>query len=321
MIKSKLLIILLVCLILSGCSNTKEPEDEIIYGEIDETKNYYPEEDPLPSLTERVDKLDIKDYYIKVPLNITKEVVQSTLPDFSGTEYFIERIQLNGVYFDINEIANMSNYNYYVDDKGIFNIIIPYGDIQYIEVELAEIYDGDTFIVSDEDYRQLRNIMTEYTDIYQESKEQISSEYGSYYTYPPYVEFLNSHENFKKDISVYDSESILELLIDIFNIDGCKTDDFLTSTNPIQFEYSTWYEITNKFYTSKEDGYIIELAVKRNANGVFAWKIKYPVDATLDNYGEDYYTPDMIINFAQNNYQQLAETYNRYVERENLKYN
>lgn len=318
--KNKILYILTLFIFsasLAGCSESTD-EESVVYGDINENIEYNKEDSLKPSAVERKDKVDINDYFLKIPISITQEKVSSTLPDVYGNNYNIDRIQLNNVYFDINEIANKNNYNYFVED-GFFKINVPIEEEKSISISVAQIASGDTYTIPDDSQREISNIIEEYREIYENTQNQTSDEYGDYYTYSEYINYLNNHEEYKKDITVYDKTQILELLLNIFDLSDYTVDDFLSNNNCQMIEYSTWYEVTNNYYSAKDSDYALTISVRRNTEGVFATLIKYPYNCTVDNIsGEDYFTPAMIVNFAQNNYWQSAESYNDYVERNNF---
>lgn len=318
MIKNKLMpLIFIPFLLLTACSRANETTEDIIWGDINTEIDYTENNIDLPSAVDRKEKIDIHDYFIKIPISITQEKIESMLPDIYGNNHKIERIWLNNVAFDINEIANMSNYDSYISD-GIFKMDIPWTEDSFIQIEVAQIASGDTYKLDEESNRLLNNIILEYREIYENTQNQVSGEYGNYYTYSEYVNFLNDNEDLKKDITVYDNDQILDLIFEIFDMTGYEKSDFLASDNGSLLEYSTWYEVTNNFYSAKDANYAMVLSVRRNNSGVFVTKVKYPYNCTIDNTtGKDYYTPSMIINFSQNNYQQLAESYEKYVERTN----
>lgn len=314
--KKLLLSSLALMLFISGCSSTQNSSEEVVYGDINETIEYdNKDDDPKPSAVERKEALSINDYFYKIPISITQEKVSSQLPDIYGNYYDIDRIQLNGTYFDINEIANKTYYSYFVED-GLFKMNIPINETKSINISMAQIFSGDSYVISDDATREISNIILEYREIYENTQNQVSGEYGDYYTYSEYVDYFNNHEEYKQDITIYDDEQILELLLQVFNLQDYTTNDFLSNPNCETLEYSTWYNVTNNFYSSKNEDYALVLSVRRNTNGVFATMVTYPYNYTVDKLtGEDYFTPAMIINFAQNNYQQLAESYSSYVER------
>ena len=298
-------------LFLSACSS-KEDTNNIVWGDINESATYIQETKPLPSLVERVDKLDIKEYFSIIPIQITEEAVSGELPDRSGAKHKIFRIQLNGIYFDINEIASRTAYDYFVNE-GKFCFKVPVND-GMIEGTIAQIAAGNTFTVTDEAARNINNIKIEYRDIYENAQNQVSGEYGNFYTYSEYVNYLNDHETLKKDITIYDKEQILDFLLDIFNPEEYTAEDFISTDNCTMLEYSEWYEVTNSYYSAKNSDYAIVLSIRRNQEGVFAYMVKYPYQATIDKItGEDYFTPSLIVNFSQNTYQQLAESYEKQI--------
>lgn len=315
--KLKFLSLLIIPMILCSCSSNQNSTEEVVWGDINTDIDYTENNVALPSAVDRKEKIDIHDFFLKIPISITQEKVRNNLPDIYGNQHQIERIWFNDIAFDINEIANMSNYDYYVDN-GLFKMDIPWDENSFIQIEIAQIANGDTYMLDEESNRLLNNIILDYREIYENTQNQVSGEYGNYYTYSEYVDFLNNNENLKKDITVYDNDQILDLCFEIFDMSDYDKSDFLSSDNGSLLEYSTWYEITNNFYSAKDENYATVLTVKRNTSGVFVVKVKYPYDCTIDSVtGKDYFTPSMIVNFAQNNYQQLAESYEKYVERTN----
>lgn len=313
--KLKLIIAFLLCLLLVGCN--KNDTEEVVFGDIDETATYGSDV-PLESLVKRKDKFNVSDYFQKIPMTITSDVVKSELPDVYNNVYKIDRIQLNNVYFDMNEIANQNVYNYYIDN-GFFKLDIVVGESKSINITVAQISNEDTNLIDEDSSEYITDIVNEYEDIYLNDPNQVSDEYGSYYTYDKYIDFFNEHENLKKDISIYDKNDILQFIIDMYGL-KYTPEDFLSNENCGSNEYSDWYEVTHDFWLANSDKENIDtkITVKRNTDGVFVFMVEYPKDFTIDEItGKDYFTPNMIVNIAQNNYYQLAESYDNFIIRNN----
>lgn len=316
--KIKLVFALILCLLLTSCGFNKENSEEIIYGDINEDIEYS-DGTHLESLVARKDKLEVSDYFKKIPIEITQDVVKSQLPDAYGNVYNIERIQLNNVYFDINEIANQNVHDYYIED-GFLKLNINLGETDAINIQVAQISNEETNIIDIDSLEILNEIINEYETIYEEDPNHVSGEYGNFYTYSKYVDFFNEHEEFKKDISIYDRKDILQFIIDMFGL-KYSPNDFLSNERCTAEEYSDWYEVTNDYWLANSDdiGYETKITVKRNSDGIFVIMARYPHDFTVDSVtGKDYFTPTMIINLAQNNYYQLAENFDDYVNRINV---
>lgn len=139
------------------------------------------------------------------------------------------------------------------------------------------------------------------------------------YTYKDYVDFIDDNENLKQDLSVYAPEQVLQLAIDIFELDK-TVEDFTINSNAAEQEYSDFYMVEHNFYCREEiDGIerLTDISVKRTASGDFLFMTQYDMNTNADYKGEIAFTPTMIINIAQNNYYQKAETFAQYIKREN----
>lgn len=317
-----LLIATVLTFSLTGCSIVSidnNTEENVEFGEIDETREYIIDTDTLmPSLVERVEQINIFDNFSKIPINITQDIVEGSLPNNYGVNHNIHRVQLNNIFFDINEIAINNDYVAYTT-RGFYEIVVPWEEDEIV-VDLAQLSNENTYTLNDEATRLLNNIEQEYYETYEDSKHQNSGEYGGVCTYKKYVDFLNENPEYLKDINVYNEYQVLDLVFDVFDMEeeGYDKTKMLSTANYANMEYSDWYSAEFSYFSTKE-GRNTCIVVKRNDKGLFAIKATYPKDCTIDRFtGEDYFTPTMIINFATNNYNQKSETYNDYVERMNM---
>lgn len=301
---------------LSGCSNGPVDED-VVYGEIDTSKQYTSEDYQAPSPVERREMIDINDYFIKVPMNETAEKASSWLYDTKQQKRNIDRYQFNGVYFDVNEVASNTDYRLGVRN-GVVEIIIS-KEGNPIVASVAQISDKNTNLMSYDQTLQLDEIAIKYKEEYEKVENQSSNEYGYIYTYKDYVDFIDANENLKQDLSVYAPEQVLQLAIDIFELDK-TVEDFTINSNAAEQEYSDFYMVEHNFYCREEiDGVerLTDISVKRTSSGDFLFMTQYDMNANADYKGEIAFTPTMIINIAQNNYYQKAETFAQYIKREN----
>jgi len=318
--KKRLIFIFLCSFLFAGCSkveNNTPSTNEIIWGDINFEVDE-PELTPPPSIVERKDEINVSEYYKVLPINASKEVASSYLADIANNRCRIHRLKLNDVYFDINEIGNMNNYSYDVIDN-IFNLNIETLEQEKIDIKVAQLYDGDTFMLNQEAADEYVSILEEYLSEYENNKTQSYLEYGGHYTYDKYVDFLENNNNLKHDISMYSKNQVLLLLQDIFKLEPSTVDTLIgsDSCNDIEYSRENAYELTHYYFGKTVDNKSIEIGVKRNTQGVFAFMVTYPKDIVLDNMGNVYFSPLMIINFAQNNYYQLAESYDDYIKYSN----
>lgn len=317
MIKQNKLITLLCITLLffGGCSQPQNnvTNNEIIWGDIDFDANPV-EKIEYPSLTERKEEIDINEYYQVIPIKITKEIESGQLADIKNDRYKIDRIQLNNVYFDINEIANTNDYNIEIKD-GILNLDIKMENNKTIQIKLAQIYEGNSVVIEDELVAVLSEIIDEYKNLYKDNNKQSYLEYGGYYTYDKYVDFLNENPLLKHDITNYSAEQVLALMQNIFKLDDSITNNLIGTRlgNDIEYSRELAYFVTDIYFGNLDSNNKIELAIKRNGDAVFAFMVTYPNNINVNEEGNTYFSPLMIINFAQNNYYQLAETYIDYL--------
>lgn len=318
--KKKLIIPLLFALLLTACGQ-QEPEEEIIFGDIDMTTDYTKSDFQAPSAVTRKEELPLDNIFFKMQLSETEEMKTGTLPTIAGDEYQINRVQYNGVYFDINQIANKTDYSISVDN-GIVNLTIPRenGVIKSSVAQIADaslVKEGES--LGEEDFEEILGIIEEYNEIYANTENQSSNKYGYYYTYDKYVDWLNNHSSAKYNITMYSPAQVLKMAIDIFGINKSE-DDFYINTNADLLEVSDWYRVIMSFRYEKEGEDTIEIAVKSSPDGIFLFMTEYTPGMNVDENGNIYFTPTMIINIAQNNYCQLAEDAESKAYRDNYFY-
>lgn len=304
---------------LSGCGNKAQDYEDVPFGDIDTSKDYKEESILTPSLVDRKEEIDIHDYFIRIPIEITQDVVDGKLPDLYDGKHNINRIQLNGVYFDINEIAINKNYKMGISD-GIFQITIPQGEGNTpIVTSVAQIASGETDEMTYEEIMEYTDIIYEYQELYNNDEHKYTDEYGDYYTYNKYVDWMNNHENSKKNIVMYSPNQVKQFVLETLNLTEYNIDDFSINSSMNQFEYSEWYDIPFFMQYEGEDGLMIDISVKKNTDGVFLIMTSYPYGANINVDDNVYFSPTMIINIAQDNYYEIGETFQSYVEKDNYR--
>lgn len=310
---------LLSVFILTSCGQEPHEEENIVFGDIDTTKEYVKNDYQAPSAVPRKEEVNIKDTFTKIPIVITEEIKTGKLPTLAGDKYDIERVQLNGVYFDINQIANKTEYNMEISD-GILHLSIPRENGTTITSKIAQIADA-TYLTDDKqldesEYDEVIQISQEYADIYAQTENQASDEYGNYYTYEKYVNWLSENEKAKFNITMYSPQQILNWALELFKLDK-DVGDFYVNTSPDLSEASDWYRVVLSYRYEMQGEDTIEIAVKQCPDGIFLIMTQYAAGENIDENGELYFTPTMIINIAQNNYFQLAQDSKSKVYREN----
>lgn len=316
--KKNIFTILLFILMLTSCGKEAvDNEEDVPFGDIDTTKEYVIKDYQAPSAVIRKKGPDIRAFFPLIPLNETDEMVSAPLKAVTGDEFTVERFQFNGVYFDVNQVANQHSYKLGLSD-GIVQIIIPNEKGNPVVASVAQIADSSVNDkeLSYSEIQEVADIVDEYNNIYMNTENQDSDEYGNFYTYDKYVEWMDSHEKSKYNISMYSPEQILSYAIEIFGIDK-KTEDFYINTNAELLECSDWYRVRMSFRYENNTDDIIEISLKTSTEGVFLFMTTYPYGSNTDSSGNIIYTPTMIINIAQDNYFQIAEDYKTKSNREN----
>lgn len=312
MIKKKfMLAVLSVCLIATACGKTTE-EESLEFGDIDTSKTYGDTYENHETLVDRVEPLDMKEYYTKIPISITEEPVRGELKDFYGVQNgAIDRIKLNGVSFDINEMGILYGGSYSVED-GIFCISFPDNSMR---IKVAQIYSGSSTIFDEDSLRMLNNIKQEYYETYDEASGYMRKEYGDVYTYDKYVTFFKENPSFMRDLSAYSAEQIFEVATSALGMEY-NYSDFMVNEMPSNFDYSDFYEsyVTYQLY---EDVKETKICVKRSDDGVFVFWTEYETGVNIDESEEEMFSPSAIINFSQNHFILMEEPYQKYIDKIN----
>ena len=160
------------------------------------------------------------------------------LKDKAGREQNVDRIFFGNTYFDINEVMNTNSYTINVED----NILVVNNnhDTEPLKVEIVKLAEGKTKFLNNNEtyYFEYIDLLATYNQIYDESNYSRNSN-GGFTTYKPFVEFINKNIILKKDISIYDNNDILQLLLNIYDMDNYNIEDnFFVNPLHSRNEYS-----------------------------------------------------------------------------------